>query len=763
MYFRKLSTISEVAVQSALDNLIFSTSKKTDFLSLQYLCLIEKIVLDTKTPTSDKQRVYILHQLLTDIILDQLKKCRYRFKRVVHKNETYESAINAIRADSLSRSDELISWSILYYFYILVDLGLNLDKMSEAIGVTPRTVRRYRAFGVDLLSKELWILERECRNEVHLNRIRQQLGPFHETDFVGRVSEISRVIFHIKNQEGKMFYVHGDKGIGKTAFLKRVITQLLVSVSIDDLLWLDGTQRTDSILLQLQQHFLPEQSTTNLHSVFSLFECVVVIDDCDHLFKSNEFEKILEQLQGAIVFFCSRVYYALSNEVFHIKLHSLSDQDIKDMILKISANELSDDEISHILSISDGNPANIYHLVNFHRYSLPSASIENVLDGLKPEQKHLLSLVPHNDGLLLDDFSRLLTILNLTEIDSNLLFDLAFISRTESHVYVQLKPEVIAKSLDNWFDHIPKILPSISTLDEPWSVVSHILTSYQKTISNDLVWLLIKEYWYLGLIYGNVVRWHSILLSAPKSKELCFSLAIAVSFRQMNELKQAKVMILDLLNLSGQKGDFRIQAEATLELVKIYRLMGQYRQATYHLGILKNTLKTHLNPNKLDTLLLEQAQLALDMDQINYAFSLANSLSSYESMMIKAEALFRMSDYQSCLELCSQLLSESQLPDIMRGIIHNMIGRCQQIVDVELAIGAYHHAIEFFSRTFRLRHLSRAQINLATTFIYREEPIQAIEILKRAEEICFLTNDRICIEVIEQNKSYIRRMISSTH
>jgi hypothetical protein len=760
MRFGRHSSISETAVQAVLDTLVFSTSHKTDGVSLQYLFVVEKQLLDPKIPHSEKQRLYTIQSTLIDMIISQLDRLRSRFGRDINTNEIYDDAIESLSSDSLIQSNELMGWSILYYLYVQVDLGLTIEGIANTIGVTPRTLRRYRTHGVELLTQKLWEEETLCRREYHYKSIQIQLEFANLVKFVGREDEMENAIHNIINKHCRVVYVHGDKGIGKTTFIKQTIAKLMDHILIDDLLWINDSNNAETIL---QHHFLPNNPGVSLKSIFSLFNCIIVLDNIDDLLKSADFEELLDALQGSIVFFSSRIHYSIVTPVVHVPLAKFDNYMTEEIIRYIFDDRVSDKTLDEIKSLSGGNPAEIHHIANYHKHSLPSSSYDNLIGGLKLEQRMFLLFVPFEDGLSVNNMKKICHILNISHSDISFLLNFGLINKSQQRIYSQLDPRIIANSLTKISDYIVKFINQIPLLDEPWIFATHILTIYHRYLDDHVIITLIDKFWRTALIYGNKVKWHSILLDMPKTNDLELSMAKAVSYKEMNELHLAETILLELVNLSGLKGEFSIQAEAILELVKICRLKNHYKQSIDYMDILNSSLKHHLESRQYNALIMEQAQLALDMNQIKYAIALVTSLNLPESLMIKAEALYRLDHHKSCIEICYSLLSEFQLSDTAKGIVHNLIGRCYQVIDHALATEQFDLAIEYFSKTFNLRHLSHAQINLATAFIYLEQLDKAIEMLNSAQEICQIMADQIGKRIIKKNKSYIHRLIISKY
>jgi hypothetical protein len=478
MKFGRQPLISEAAVQAVLDTLAFHTSQKIDVVSLQYLFLVEEKIINPKTPHSEKQRLYAIQSIILEIITDQLKHLRSKFQRELNVNETYQDAVQSLSTDAQIQSNDLISWSILYYLYVQVDLGFSIDSIAEIIGVASRTVRRYRTYGVNLLTQQLWESEASCRLDYHYKEIYSQLKMWNHETFIGRDEEINQIIHNIVDNQTKVIYVYGEKGIGKTSFIQKTIAKLMEHITIDDLLWVNHLKTTE--ITRLRQHYLANNPDISLSSVFHTFNCIIVLDGIDDLLKTSGFKDILSTFQGAIIFISSDVLYAIDTSAIHVPLKKLNQQISENLIKNVFDQPVRDETIYHIQSLSNGNPDKIKYLTNYHKYSLPSNSLEDLIGGLKIEQRILLVFIPVGEGMSIIDIKKISSFFQITNSDIEFLLSLELITQSQSRIYSQIEPDIIAHTLSIISSQVVTIIDKIAILDEPWIVVTHLLTSYYK-------------------------------------------------------------------------------------------------------------------------------------------------------------------------------------------------------------------------------------------------------------------------------------------
>ena len=124
------------------------------------LRVIDQILSTNGTSTDILARKFTFEWLLVSIITERLNYQRRIFGlEVLDETETRVQACDAICIDGRQRFRELVTWSILYYLYVRVDLEFSLQELSDMLSYSPRTMRRYRTAGIQSLIQYLFWVE----------------------------------------------------------------------------------------------------------------------------------------------------------------------------------------------------------------------------------------------------------------------------------------------------------------------------------------------------------------------------------------------------------------------------------------------------------------------------------------------------------------------------------------------------------------------------------------------------------------------------
>lgn len=103
----------------------------------------------------------MLIQLLNHHITKELNRLRNCFDLpTVEAQLNQRSALEEIRRDFRQDSAELEAWSLLYFLYVRVDLGLSPTQVAKEVSQVQRTIRRrvkrgVRSLAFDLLNAEV--------------------------------------------------------------------------------------------------------------------------------------------------------------------------------------------------------------------------------------------------------------------------------------------------------------------------------------------------------------------------------------------------------------------------------------------------------------------------------------------------------------------------------------------------------------------------------------------------------------------------------
>jgi hypothetical protein len=130
--------------------------------TLYALCLVQRIACELDFLSGD----FVFQQALEYLLAALITVGLAHHRRVmglppVCRAETRQQALEALKRDTRSGSRELLSWSLLYYSYVRVDLDFTSSQLAQAVNVDGRSVRRYRQLGSKRLAD--WLLRAELR------------------------------------------------------------------------------------------------------------------------------------------------------------------------------------------------------------------------------------------------------------------------------------------------------------------------------------------------------------------------------------------------------------------------------------------------------------------------------------------------------------------------------------------------------------------------------------------------------------------------
>lgn len=156
--------ISEKFVRDALAYLICTKPEK--FVSpLWRLQVVNVIVSHPHFPRMADAHEYALSCLLTSAIVTHYRKCRHDLGLLpVPNGETPIQVEQTLQQMMRQSSKELVSWGLLYYRFVRVELALTPTQFSQWLHVGERTIRRYQAYGVRRLTEWLIGLEWAMRS-----------------------------------------------------------------------------------------------------------------------------------------------------------------------------------------------------------------------------------------------------------------------------------------------------------------------------------------------------------------------------------------------------------------------------------------------------------------------------------------------------------------------------------------------------------------------------------------------------------------------
>jgi len=755
--------ISETSIKAIINSLAFNAVKTEKVRSLENLFLVEQQVLLSAYPPSDQRRLFILQELIANIITSSLFELRSRLNiRTNISEESKTEALDSLKNDSLMASTELLCWSIIYYVYVQSPLGLHIDDIATYIGFAPKTVRRHRDKAITMLTKAVWQRELQARREYHNRILLDKIECGQIENYVQRNVETDNVVRRITEKKQNIIYIQGPDGIGKTTFIKQCIGQLMKQIVFDDIIWISGVTKFEEVRQRVYTNYLLSDKT-DLNLLFHTIKTVLVLDDADQFLQSDSDEiiSILELAPSSIIFISSTNFYSsLSyhsyNAVQSITLSPFTEQQV-DELIGTHYGHVERSIREKVAQEANGIPRVILQILG--QYSISDYHVSSdKISVLEYAQRQLLIFIPDSPSILLEDLYSLLESMNIDIMLYTQLVNLGYVSQSQGKVRSLLSPQEVAKQIDVK-KSVESVFSSYLDLKQPWKIVCHILDKYDSLLTKIIKEKILKLYWRSCAQNGNRVRFFDILDSIEEINPILVSLAKAVMFRYSSDIDQAEEILIRIIHDTGRVGNFSAQAESIIELAKVNRLKGNLEQALVFIEDVNQNFKRFLTSEAINALMLEHVQILLTLGEITLAFALLKPFDSSEAQLLRGQAHYLIDDYSETIEIC-ELLLDGYLTIFQRITVYNLLGQCNIHKNVEYAITQFNMAIQYAEINSDILYLSRSLINLSVALIRNEDFELAIDRLKFARKLCELTNDIIGIKTIERNQLHIRQLLS---
>ncbi len=779
--------ISCEVVQRALDSLRYSTAPQDGLSALHYLAIVDEHLISSDYPKTPHARDMAIQHILTSIIRDEYNTIRRKqnMPSVSNADMTVEMALSYIRADVQDQHAELIGWSCLFFHYVGVDLNFSTESYGKTANFAARTVRRYRTYGVERLTKILIEREKHTRKLLRRKRLAAQL-PAYDVPFVNRHDEFKFAEETLKRKGPAHFHITGLHGIGKTRFAREIVRRIIHKGEVTDLIWVVGPLTVFELQLELEDTLLPANSLFSLKDVVYFKQIVIVLDDMDVLLQTElaHVNALLEKLRNATVFITSQDWYPIHTISLHLPLKALSRDDTILLIQHHYQNlpKPPDIPIEHLWKRVGGNPLAInLATVSGLDVDIVTAQILHevyggIFDSLSETQKAMclmlclfeVSWVSFDElssiwGEKVDVLSiKLLSRCHLIEGDGKQfhLSTAAFEFIKDSyHTFATVRSEIntLVDDIDRCVDHTPEIVVG---------VCGHILASgwIQLSRSRKIRW--IERLSELALYrIGDRAKWRSVLqrYCAEVYAHTGWKIRYAMYLRQNREWGAGIDVLLDVIETAGFEGDFESQATALIEMAATYRLQGLYSQA---MACIERVIPTE-NTNLFTLVQIEKAQIAVDLRDGKRAIEILDQVpTGYKTIaiyLLLADALIVQEDYTQAQQILDNLLSQSEVADdlIRMANIYNGLGRCHiSQGHIDRAIHYFSLALMLFEAVEDYYHLARIKSNLAACLIKIKRYEEARQLLMYAEDIQRQMQDRIGLETTLHNILLVRTAIA---
>ncbi|MBN1122186.1 MAG: tetratricopeptide repeat protein [Anaerolineae bacterium] len=289
----KIMLVDESAVQHVLE-CMRSARPIDDDNPLRRLVWVHAQIDSCGFVTSPVERDVALSAVLTDLITDRLRQFRVIHRIPTDVGEHREEALDVLLRDFQQANSELEGWSLLYHRYVYIDLDLQVQELSNVLGVSTRQVNRRMSLGLRRLTEMIGQLEIKARLDNRRLWLQLKLPAPSSVQLFGdgRAGDDLYEFLHDPSPPHVTVLV-GARGIGKTALAQSVVQRLIEADRYEDFAWLDFDVQTayTTVLHNLARELgyshlsstNPDEVEAGLRARLSSVPTLVVLDSADHI------------------------------------------------------------------------------------------------------------------------------------------------------------------------------------------------------------------------------------------------------------------------------------------------------------------------------------------------------------------------------------------------------------------------------------------------------------------------------------------------
>lgn len=783
--------ISQESVQQALDALI-QVSPLQASNPLRFLLCVELFLSNPDLPPMGGNR-----QGGFDLFLVQTITAQYQTRRSTLHLSAPQTKGNAeqahadIAADMQLGGFELLAWSWLYHHYVRVDLNLTQSEFAEAAGIANRTIRRYQQIAVQRFKDQLVQIEWSTRREFRQRRLVAELPRAGKSRVIGRSNELDFVRQAIDTTQPLPILITGPPGIGKSVLVEEILKWRIDKGLVDRIVWIENPQSRELVEVILRESLLASESQVSLGDYFLLNRVCVVLDDILFLQTNmRDLTALLMGLSNTLVIMTSREQIVLT-DCIRLALAELTQEDSYQLISETFLlnygimDSPTNDDMFVLWSQVGGNPL----AIKFALRTVPVIALSSSM-------KLALAEVFQNVYSYLDDGSRyawcLLALLPGVQIDTKQLLE-AWAAKVESRHLSNLIKNCIVESTDAeqkrvvmqtsarnfiasiYINHVEiqgiindialsingaaSKLPAIqfimleSLLDNPWITLDNAQRSN---------WL--RSFWQQGVTECHWGKWSLFLRKYSSSTDFDLRIAYGICLRCLSKWDLAQQTFQEVIENTGRVGAFTEQCMATLELATLLRLQGDYQAA--HKILTRSEAATHQYRLEaaLQSIRIEQAQVAFDVKRIDDANTILATLANTPRILLmRAELHLAQNDSIRCRETCLELLDNYREKPSVRARILVLLARAYQHENnIDQAIDHFSTAVSILEQygddPFAL---ARAHSNLGGLLINIGYYPEARRFLNLAEKTQVQLKDRVGLASTRHNIRLLDRQFPS--
>ncbi len=652
------------------------------------------------------------------------------------KNQNVEpctAETDQIRADFRVDSDELQSWSVLYYRYVRVDLDLSFERLEALTQVPKRTLTRRQSKGIARLTHELSRRENKIRLRQRQAALRAQLPLPYAPPLIGRDSLLNLILTRLTGPERpRHVLLYGAPGVGKSSVALAAAHRLIDQDAVENIVWIESPDRiVDQITEQVG---IPPGYALAMY--LQLVDTLIVLDGVSAI-------DDLKPLGTARLILCAthppRLDMA-SIQVPELDEAAALEFMAREITRRVPARGEDIDYFDRLYHDIGGNPGALQAaLLGGRRYDPAEIAVERFdWDRLSETARLIWLILALSDSCSERGLYTMIPDKPPGEVQAALL-DLHYDSviTWEKRKGIALTPLARAyatTTLRNGsrrsllHEAIRRRADHLLTYHDTASCLIFLETLQEADVSTEL--LLDLAYAFSPLM-ERVGAWESWagylgqLYDAVRGQDrLWIGLHLGITYRWLARWNESAYLLAEVIQEAGQLGEFEMQADAMTELAGVQRYQGQRESAWQVLRRAGDFYRRQKLLAGLERVTAEWVQLTIDAGDLTaarrYLDEIEQQLPGKSPRLLNLEALLalHLGDLDSALRegALAQAGFMEDLPRLARtitllGMIHSRLGNWSAAIDHLLS------AMVIMEQTGDLLGHARARMNLAAVYI----------------------------------------------
>ncbi len=623
--------------------------------------------------------------------------------------------------------------------------------------------------------------------------MRAALPPGADTRLIGREAERTQVETLLTSGRPTIL-VTGGVGVGKTAFVRTVVSSMIERDQVDLLSWFDQPPSVERIRLALRQiahAALDSQGALDLRRYLGerTRAAVIVIDGMAALRQDTAaLLTLLMEISSACVFLIDHQYIHALTPVIdaHIALAPLKDADafaLAHLFWQCYQREGDPEtlDFTKIVAHGAGNPRALRSLISGYSFMLDTALLNNSIQTIFRETRQLLSPAAFKLWALMAMLPASGVSIHVLEALWHDHVEASAMNELLAHHLVQRDPQEEAYHL---VDHAREWIQQAYRSEETtFALINELTAALDRAVESSsidavatveqilmLPWIVLqhnrRQKWIVSSWRKGVQRnawavWLQLLreATADDHENADLWLGRGVCARWLGEWQECAESFRQAIMAASNQARWLLLAEVRLERSIFLRLRGQFEQAAKEQEIVIDLAKRYRDDALAERARCERAQIELERDDGESALAWLHDVEeSGRGLLLRAEAYLLLRDFRRSkqqIEAALALLGDDQ---VGRAKAHALYGRLLYHDGAwEAARSQFDTAIILLQPADDEYGLSRVYGNLAALLTDMPEPDyqEAFDLLDQCEAIQRRLSDRVALAVTRHNREYL--------